>query len=263
VFTAVSEAAAEPLRRLVHPAPVHVLSNGIDAGEWEIEPEPREPGEVLVAAVMRLAPRKRPLHLLRMLRKAKERLGDDTAFRAVIVGDGPKRVNVERYIAKNGMSDWVELPGRLPRADIRALFARADMFVAPATLESFGIAALEARCAGLPVVARTEGGIVEFVTDGQEGLLASSDDEMIDAIVRLATDQKERDAIAHRNRTLSPTVNWPDVLDRTFAMYRLATELSPEVPRRGRRFGGWAARRPGSPGGGWRPVSGDNTDSVG
>ncbi len=242
VFTAVSEVAAEPLRRLVHPAPVHVLSNGIDAAEWQIEPEPREPREVLAAAVMRLAPRKRPLHLLRMLRRAKDRLGDDIDFRAVIVGDGPKRAKVERYIAKHEMSDWVELPGRLPRADIRALFARADMFVAPATLESFGIAALEARCAGLPVVARGEGGIVEFVTDGQEGLLASSDDEMVDAIVRLASDQKERDAIARRNRTISPAVNWPDVLDRTTAMYHLAAELSPAVPRRARRFGGWAVR---------------------
>jgi len=242
VFTAVSEVATQPLRRLVSPAPVHVLTNGIDGAEWRIEPEPREPREVLVAAVMRLAPRKRPRHLLRMLRRAKERLGDDIRFRAVIIGDGPKRIAVERYVAKHGMADWVELPGRLPRAEIRALFAKADMFVAPATLESFGIAALEARCAGLPVVARAEGGIVEFVSDGQEGLLASSDDEMVDAIVRLATDQKEREAIAHRNRTSFPTVNWPDVLDRTTAMYRLATELSPAVSRRGRRFGGWALR---------------------
>ena len=29
---------------------------------------------------------------------------------------------------------------------------RADVYVAPAVLESFGLAALEARCVGLPVV---------------------------------------------------------------------------------------------------------------
>jgi glycosyltransferase involved in cell wall biosynthesis len=249
VYTAVSDVAAQPLRRLVAPAPVHVLTNGIDAANWHIEPEPREPGEVLVVAVMRLAPRKRPLHLLRMLRRAKARLGDDIKLRAVIVGDGPKRESVERHLARYDMENWVSLPGRLPRHQIRALFAKADMFVAPATLESFGIAALEARCAGLPVVARAEGGIVEFVTDGQEGLLASSDDEMVDAIVRLATDQKEREAIARRNRTIQPTVNWPEVLDRTYSMYHLARELSPAVPARGRRFGGWPLKAaPEAPG---------------
>ena len=47
------------------------------------------------------------------------------------------------------------------------------MFVAPANLESFGIAALEARCAGLPVLAKANSGIREFVSDEREGLLAA------------------------------------------------------------------------------------------
>jgi glycosyltransferase involved in cell wall biosynthesis len=223
VWTAVSDVAAQPLRRLVDPAPVHVLPNGIDATEWRVEPLPRDPGEVLVVAVGRFAARKRPVHLLRVLRRASEQLPPGTRLKAVIVGEGPKRPVMERYLRHQGMTEWVSLPGRLPRAEIRSLFARADLFVAPAILESFGIAALEARSAGLPVVARSEGGIGEFVTDGLEGILADSDGAMSDAIVRLATDLAWREEMAVRNRTIPPSVAWPEVLDRTAEMYELAS----------------------------------------
>lgn len=233
VWTAVSDVAATSLRRLVGPAPVYVLPNGIDAAAWQVEPEPRPDGEVLAVAVMRLATRKRPMQLLRMLRKAHDRLASTTRLRAVIVGDGARRTAMERYAERHRMTEWLELPGRLPRSEIRSLFSRADLFVAPATLESFGIAALEARCAGLPVVARSEGGIREFVTHGQEGLLVDSDAAMVDAIVRLAADAAEREAIAARNRTMPPAVAWPDVLRQHEAIYELAAErMRPSQLRR-------------------------------
>jgi glycosyltransferase involved in cell wall biosynthesis len=232
VWTAVSDAAAEPLRRLVGPAPVLVLPNGIDASAWQVDPLPRKPDEVLVVAVMRLAARKRPIHLLRMLRAAQAAMPPSTRIRAVIVGEGPKRPALERYLRRHAMTRWVNMPGRLPRSEIRSLFARADLFVAPAILESFGIAALEARCAGLPVIARAEGGIGEFVSDGEEGILADSDAAMTEAIIRLATDAAERYAIAARNREVPPTVAWPDVVELTTEMYELAIDrLRPPLKR--------------------------------
>jgi glycosyltransferase involved in cell wall biosynthesis len=236
VWTAVSDVAAEPVRRLVAPAPVYALPNGIDAAQWRVEPLPRETDEILVVAVMRLVPRKRPIQLLRILRRARNALGPSRPMRAVIVGEGAERGSMERYVHRHGMTGWVDLPGRLERPAIRELFARADMFVAPAILESFGIAALEARCAGLPVVARTEGGIGEFVGDGEEGLLASSDRGMADAIVRLATDSGLREAIATRNRTVASPVAWPDVLRRTEEIYDLAIG-SPKAVRTRDVFG--------------------------
>jgi glycosyltransferase involved in cell wall biosynthesis len=238
VWTAVSDVAAEPLRRLVAPAPVHVLPNGIDPDRWRITPSPRDPADVLVVAVMRLAPRKRPRHLLAMLRRAQQALAERTGsarapsgpvlsggprLRAVIVGEGPQRPRLESYLRRHGMTGWVSLPGRLDRTEIAALFARADLFVAPATLESFGIAALEARCAGLPVVARAGSGIAEFIgADGREGVLADSDARMATAIAELAADPGLRDRIAGHNRATRPELAWPQVLDRTAEIYRLA-----------------------------------------
>ena len=52
---------------------------------------------------------------------------------------------------------------------------RSDVYIQPSVKESFGLAALEARTAGLPVVARSQTGTSGFIHDGVQGLLADDD----------------------------------------------------------------------------------------
>jgi glycosyltransferase involved in cell wall biosynthesis len=163
-------------------------------------------------AVMRLAPRKRPLHLLKMVKRVHEQAPPGTRLRAVIIGEGPERTSLEKYIAANDLHDVVELTGRRTREEIRDYFSKADVFVAPANLESFGIAALEARCAGLPVVAKARTGIREFIAHGQEGLLAESDDDMVAQLVRLVRDPNLRAQMAQHNRDTPSSVDWSQVV---------------------------------------------------
>ena len=119
--------------------------------------------------------------------------------------------------------------GFQPREVIREVLSQADVFVLPTVLESFGIAALEARCAGVPVVARTQSGVSEFIKDGVEGLLASSDEEMADRITRLIVDEELRNSIAAYNRsTPGPATDWRHVVERHLQMYQRAGEILPE-----------------------------------
>jgi glycosyltransferase involved in cell wall biosynthesis len=125
-------------------------------------------------------------------------------------------------VARHRLSDWVRLRGALDRDEIREVFARSDVFVAPAVLESFGIAALEARCAGLPVLARKGTGVQEFIDPGVEGWLVSSDREMADLIVNLALDRRRVERVMARNRPLRVGINWSMVLDRYDRQYQCA-----------------------------------------
>ena len=229
-WTAVSKVAARDVQRVVRSGGrVTVLPNGIDPERWDVEPADREPTEVVLVAVMRLAVRKRPMHLLRMLHAARLAVPADIAMRAVIVGDGPARPSLERFLERRGMTGWVSLPGRQTREQIRDLYRRADVFVAPADLESFGIAALEARCAGVPVVAKAGNGIAEFVRDGRDGLLVADDAAMTEAIVRLCTQPLLRRALAgHAGARTSP-VSWTTTLALTDAAYDEAAELAGRV----------------------------------
>lgn len=226
VLSAVSDVAAAPLRRVVGPdVEVEVLPNGIDPSGWQVQPLPRDPDDVHLVAVMRLAPRKRPLPLLRALREARRQVPDRTRLRATVIGEGPQRKAMERYLSRHGMTNWVDLPGRCTRDRIREVYRRADLFVAPANLESFGIAALEARCAGLPVVAMANTGIREFVAHGVEGLLAASDADLAAGLARLARSPQLRGRIAEHNRSVLPPVTWDDVIARSNAVYKRAIAL--------------------------------------
>jgi glycosyltransferase involved in cell wall biosynthesis len=225
VFTAVSEVAARPVRSVLggH-VDVGVLPNGIDAAAWALEPAPRTPGEVVIAAAMRLASRKRPLALLEVLRLLRERTPSSTRLRAVIAGEGPQRGAMERYRERHDLA-WVSMPGRLAPADLRELYRGTDVYVVPSVLESFGIAALEARAAGLPVVARAETGVAEFVEHGVDGLLATSDAGLADAVTRLVADAGLRERIAAHNRAVPPSVTWDEVVARSTAAYERALGL--------------------------------------
>lgn len=220
VATTVSTAAAVPIRAVAgQGVPVHVVSNGLDLSGWRTQPGPDQItpdtlDEIHIVAVGRLAPRKQPVRLLRLLHQARARIPAGIPLRATVIGDGPARSSMERYLSKHGMTSWVSLPGRYSREQIAKTLTSADLFIAPAPRESFGIAALEARAAGLPVVARAQSGVADFVRHGKEGMLGRTFDELVDAVVRLSTDPSLRTAIAAHNRAVDPVAgSWPIVLD--------------------------------------------------
>ncbi|WP_084958984.1 glycosyltransferase family 4 protein [Thermoactinospora rubra] len=216
VGTAVSTAAAAPIRAVAgRRVPVHVVSNGLDLSGWRATTAPAaHDGEVHIVAVGRLAPRKQPVRLLELLRRVRAGVPASVPLRATVIGDGPARGSMERYLARHGMTGWVSLPGRYTREQIAKVLASADVFVAPAPRESFGIAALEARAAGLPVVARAQSGVADFVRHGREGLLGRSFAELVACVTRLAADGELRASIAAHNRAAEPTAgSWPVVLD--------------------------------------------------
>jgi glycosyltransferase involved in cell wall biosynthesis len=226
-WSAVSDTAAEAVRRaLVPDSWVMVLPNGIEAREWRVEQRSRRPDEVVIASVMRLAPRKRPLQLLRMLRRVQQQAEPNLRIRAIIVGDGPQRAALDRYLARHNMHRAVDLTGQLDREQIRDVFSRADFYVAPAELESFGIAALEARAAGLPVVATGRGGVGEFITHGRDGLLGWNDAELVHAMTTLAMLPELRRRIADHNRSRPPVMSWAYTLARTELLYETAGRLA-------------------------------------
>jgi glycosyltransferase involved in cell wall biosynthesis len=236
VWTAVSAVAAEPIQRVVGDrAPVSVLPNGVDPGRWQVAHQPGDGTTLRVAVVSRLARRKRVSALMEILRQAHSRLPAGKALAVTVLGDGPERGSIERYLRRHGMG-WVRLLGRRDRDSIRSVFARSDLFVAPATLESFGIAALEARCAGLPVLARSGTGVQDFIEEGREGWLAGSDRALADILVRLAGQPHELARVAAHNRASAPRISWESVLAACEEAYSQAAEMHERE---------WPARRAG------------------
>lgn len=243
-WSAVSEAAAVPLREMLGPEiPVAVLGNAIDVAAWRptgtVLPRPTE--ALRIIGVMRLTRVKRAVPLAEILHRVREQVPADRPLEAVVVGDGPRREAMRRVLARRGISSWVQLPGTLDRSAVRDLVGAADVFIAPAELESFGIAALEARAAGLPIVASSWGGVGDFVTPGLEGFLGRDDDEMVAALVRLLTDDDLRTSIARHNATVPPVHDWTLACSGASMLYERA------IVAAGRPAVSWAAVPGGAP----------------
>ncbi|MEO8518271.1 MAG: glycosyltransferase [Dermatophilaceae bacterium] len=233
-MSAVSAVAAEPLQRIVGPSGVvNVLPNGIDVDRWAQPagaPTRDSGGAVRLVSAMRLAARKRPMPLLRTMARVRALVPSDIEMSLEILGEGPDRGRLERFVAKHEMGEWVHLPGRVTRDELRGRYAESDIYIAPAPLESFGIAALEARTVGLPVVGRWGSGLQEFVIDGVNGYLASDDEAMVGALARLVTDAALRGSMTAYNLGTPPEQSWNRVLDLAEDEYRRAIALVESQP---------------------------------
>lgn len=224
VYSGVSSIAAGELRSVMpahRRSNVRVIPNGIDPALWKVTPVPHEPLQFV--SVMRLARRKRPVPLLRMFARARKQMG--VPAHLTIIGDGAQRSRLEWTIRQLKLEEHVTLRGKLDRHGILEEYARSDVFVAPGNLESFGIAALEARTAGLPVIAKRRAGICEFITDEREGVLVGSDREMATAMAQFANDAERRTRIAKHNRRARPAVDWARVVQLNLDAYEAARSL--------------------------------------
>lgn len=222
-LSAVSSMAARRVSAAAGDVPVEVIGNGIDAAWWAADPGVSRAGDgsVHVVSALRLVTRKRPVELLRVLRAARDILDPAVPLRATIAGEGPQRGLMERRLEAWGM-DWVSMPGRLDREQLRALHHDADVYLTAAHLEAFGIAPLEARSAGVPVVAPRGTGVDDFVEPGVGGFLEGSDTEVASAVARLARDAALRGRMRAHLLATPPEQDWPATVRATIAEYRRA-----------------------------------------
>lgn len=225
-LSAVSGVAAvsvQALAGLNHP--VTVLPNGIDTDVWSpLRPPERRPGDpVRLVSAMRLMGRKRPLELLDVVHEARRQV-PDVDLRLEVLGEGPLRPKLQERVRALDADSWFSAPGRRTREQVRERYRVSDVYLAPAELEAFGIAALEARSTGLPIVAPRISGVSEFVQDRRNGLLTGDDAGMAEAIVALATDDELRTRIREHNMTHAPKESWPSVVRVVEELYRRAQE---------------------------------------
>lgn len=231
VLSAVSSVVAAQAARWMPGAAVGVLSNAIDTSFWHCTERCEPAGGAHFVAAMRLSRKKRPFALVRAFAGAVRFVAGAPDLTLSIAGDGPARSAVARLAMELGVGDRVNLVGQRTREELRRLYGTAHAFVLPSERESFGIAALEARAAGLPVIAMLGGGVRDFVMPGVNGLLARDERELSVFIARLAIDSALRRFIAHQNATAPAGYDWADVVRAHRAIYDAAV-IARDMPAR-------------------------------
>lgn len=88
----------------------------------------------------------------------------------LMIGDGPEREKAEQQVRELGLTDWVKFFGKTN--EVRRLLCMSDLFLLTSESESFGLVALEAMAARVPVLSTNAGGIPEVNVHGQTGYLS-------------------------------------------------------------------------------------------
>jgi glycosyltransferase involved in cell wall biosynthesis len=143
-------------------------------------------------------------------------------IKAVIIGDGKLRPQLELQIEKLKLADHIILTGRKPEA---ARYLKAfDIAVMPSVKEGFPYFLLEAMAAGLSIVASKVGGIPEIVCNNETGYLveAKNPRQLANKIRLLAEDNDLRIKFGKAGTArVKEEFGLQRMIDETFALYEL------------------------------------------
>jgi alpha-1,6-mannosyltransferase len=141
-----------------------------------------------------------------------------TGARLVLVGDGPARRRLQR---RAGSDRFHWLPFQRDRDRLADLLAAVEIAVAPCSIETFGLSALEALSTGTPLLSADRGGVAETVGRSGAGTTFASGDAgaLAEAAVGLLHGDLAGLGAAGR-RYAEADHGWDAVLDRIFDVYR-------------------------------------------
>lgn len=103
-----------------------------------------------------------------------EKVRKEIPAKLILVGDGPERGNIEKLCRDLGVCDDVRHLGKIVNPE--QILKISDLFLLPSETESFGLAALEAMAAKVPVISSNSGGLPEVNENGFSGYLSNVGD---------------------------------------------------------------------------------------
>ncbi len=207
---------------------------GADAKAFHVQPEDAarvraqlnlERDQVMILAVGRLVYKKGFEYLVRAMPQI---LQDAPHARLVLVGYGDLREELETQARARGLNGHVTFAGRVPREQIAAYFAAADIISVPSVRDDAGNVdglpnvVLEGMAAGKPIVASNIAGFPDVLENDASGILVEEKNSaaLARAIVRLARDETLRERLGTRARAqVHENLNWENVARKFISVY--------------------------------------------
>lgn len=191
--TAVSESLkADTLKHFKITREVQVIPNFVCTDDYQVADrgEKRKAyapyGEKILMHVSNFRKVKRVEDVLRVFDKVRKEIPS----KLLLIGDGPEKTNIDKLCKELDTCGDIHSFGKVK--DVEKLMGLADLFLLTSETESFGLAALEAMAARVPVISTNTGGIPEVNLDGVTGRLSpvGDIDGMARNAVNILNDQK-------------------------------------------------------------------------
>ena len=210
---AISDAVADSLTAWLPSLRGKVLTipNGIDLQEWE--PCGRKfDGTLRIVSVGRLVRKKNMDGLLKAVAEL------DVPWVLTIAGAGDEETNLRTLARDNGFESRVEFVGHV--ADVRSLYAAADVAVLFSRYEGFGLAAVESMASGIPTIVSDVPGLREVAGSGLPKVNPNDPIELARELERVAADADYRKNLAEEGLERSKNFDIGKMADAYLQIYQ-------------------------------------------
>ena len=173
------------------------------------------PREKIILCVGALQKRKNQAALVRAFRAA------PSDWSLVLAGaEGYEAAAVLSEVADSPAHARIHVTGYVSDAEIARWYAKAGIFAFPSLDEGFGMPALEAMAAGIPVIAGNRGSLPEIC--GRAAMLVdpASDGDLAQAVNLLATDKDLRMKMIDAGKAHAANFRWDAAVEKTLGVYR-------------------------------------------
>ena len=199
--TTPTEIGARSMRDHGFRKPIHPVSNGIEAADYELRPgeDIEHPPHPVVFFAGRLAQEKN----IDVLIRAIGQLPDDVPAHLEIAGVGEVEGSLRRLVDQLELQDRVHFLGFVTDQQLRKGYLRADVFCQPGTAELQSLVSLEAMSASTPVVLANALALPHLVEEGVNGYLFTPGDstdlaEKLTQVLRTPEEERRRMGAASR-----------------------------------------------------------------
>lgn len=173
--------------------------------------------EYLFCTIARLAKEKNLEFLLESMRRLKERLG--SRFRLALIGEGPKKQELEKLAGKLGIEDEMIFVGKVPNREIKNYCRAADAFLFTSLSETQGIVLLESMAAGTPVIAVEATGVSDVIVNGKNGYMTELSEIDFSEKIMDVLEKKELEILSQGARQTAGEYKSSEIADRALSAY--------------------------------------------
>jgi glycosyltransferase involved in cell wall biosynthesis len=147
-----------------------------------------------------------------------------SAAKLLLIGREPSTTDaIHRQITELGLDEVVTRIRYAPYAELRYLYAGAEMFLFPSLWEGFGLPVIESMACGTPVITSNVTSLPEVAGDGAIVVDPESVDQIVDGMLRLHRDPAFRSALVERGIRQASKFTWDNCARATLESYARMT----------------------------------------
>ncbi len=208
--------------------PIEVIPNFVDTARFA--PRPGSSCRILDLPAGRKtivhASNFRPVKTVEAVIDVFHRIHDAIPSNLLLIGEGPELARAHVLVEAAGLRSSVFFLGI--QDAIEDLLPGTDLLLLPSDHESFGLIALEAMAAGVPVIATNRGGTTEVIRSGEDGYLSDPRDVdgMAEWACELLRDPDRWTAVSRAARARAEQFDQERIVDAYLAYYRAVLDGS-------------------------------------